>query len=347
MNHVVRWTIVTMLGAAACRDPVDVREAVHRALPVDGIAVGRSEHGARPITTIGGFNDPESVRYDPDQDVIFVSNIAGNPSQKDGNGYIARVAADDNARAATMAVEGGKNGVTLHTPKGMAIVGDTLWVADIDVVRGFDRTTGAPVATIQFPRPVYFLNDIAVGPDGALYVTDTGIQFDASGGMTAPSAGRIFRVEGRRAAVAVADTALAAPNGIAWDAGRQAFVVGSFAGPALLSWAPGDSTVRPIATGAGQYDGIEVVGGRVFVSSWADSSLHVLEPGSSALTRIVSGVAAPADIGVDSRRSLLLVPSFTGNRVELWSIPDAGAAPATAPADSAAADTAAADTAGR
>ena len=328
---------------AACGGGTDDRDTAAAGGGVEGATARSAERAG----TVEGFRTPESVKYDSAQDVYFVSNIAGNPSQKDGNGYIARVAAGDDARAATMAVEGGKNGVTLHAPKGMAIVGDTLWVADIDVVRGFNRTTGAPVATIQFPRPVYFLNDIAVGPDGALYVTDTGIQFDASGGMTAPSKGRIFRVEGRRAAVVVSDTALAAPNGIAWDAGRQAFVVGSFAGPALLSWAPGDSTVRPIATGAGQYDGIEVVGGRVFVSSWADSSLHVLEPGSSALTRIVSGVAAPADIGVDSRRSLLLVPSFTGNRVELWSIPDAGAAPAAAPAYSAAADTAAADTAGR
>src|SRR5256886_13499427 len=32
-------------------------------------------------------------------------------------------------------IEGGHNGVTLHAPKGLALLGDTLWVADIDVVR--------------------------------------------------------------------------------------------------------------------------------------------------------------------------------------------------------------------
>src|SRR2546422_7709536 len=40
-------------------------------------------------------------------------------------------------------IEGGHSGVTLNAPKGLAIRGDTLWVADIDVVRAFDARTGA------------------------------------------------------------------------------------------------------------------------------------------------------------------------------------------------------------
>ena len=313
-------------------------------------AGGVEETAARAAerrVAIEGFRTPESVRYDSEQDAYFVSNIEGNPSQKDGNGYIARIDAADSARAVTTVIQGGRSGVTLNAPKGMAIVGDTLWVADIDVLRGFHRTTGAPVATIQFPRPVHFLNDVAAGPDGALYVTDTGIQFDASGGMSRPSKGRIFRVEGRRATVASSDTAFDAPNGIAWDEGRQAFVVGSFNGRSLFSWAPDSGAPRAIASGPGQYDGVEVVDRRVIVSSWADSSILVLEEGADSLTRIVAGVASPADIGVDSRRALLLVPIFGGNRVEIWTIPaeGAGAAP---PSPAPTADTpAAADTARR
>src|SRR3954471_24229449 len=46
------------------------------------------------IGETGGMKTPESVRYDPGQDVYFVSNINGNPSVKDNNGFIARVRAD-------------------------------------------------------------------------------------------------------------------------------------------------------------------------------------------------------------------------------------------------------------
>src|SRR6476660_1727346 len=49
--------------------------------------------GVDHVASIAGFRSPESVRYDPDQDVWFVSNIAGFGSDKDGRGYIVRVAA--------------------------------------------------------------------------------------------------------------------------------------------------------------------------------------------------------------------------------------------------------------
>jgi hypothetical protein len=63
----------------------------------------------------------------------------------------------------------------------MAIAGDTLCVADIDKLRGFDRMTGAPIATIDFaPQGATLLNDVAVGP-GDLRVTDTGIRMDDKG----------------------------------------------------------------------------------------------------------------------------------------------------------------------
>ena len=58
---------------------------------------------------------PESVRYDADLDAYFISNINGNPSQKDGNGFIARVDAG-NTSAMTIVVRSGKNGATLNAP---------------------------------------------------------------------------------------------------------------------------------------------------------------------------------------------------------------------------------------
>ncbi|MEO7965729.1 MAG: hypothetical protein ABIT38_17605, partial [Gemmatimonadaceae bacterium] len=155
-----------------------------------------------PKATTVGLSAPESVRYDSDLDVFFVSNSNGAPSEKDGNGFIARI---DPAHpdSATRFIESGKNGVVLNAPKGMVIVGDTLWVTDIDALRGFNRRTGAVIATIDFgPLHATFLNDIAATPDGALYITDTGIRIDASGATTHPGKDRIFVVRGRDAKIA-------------------------------------------------------------------------------------------------------------------------------------------------
>lgn len=85
-----------------------------------------------------------------------------------------------------------------------------------------------------------------------------------------------------------------------------------------MSWRPGDQAPSTVAAGPGEFDGVEVLAdGRVLVSSWADSTVHVLDA-SGTLRPLVTGVAAPADIGVDTRRSRVAVPLFMNNRVELW-----------------------------
>ena len=44
------------------------------------------------------------------------------------------------------------------------------------------------------------------------------------------------------------------------------------------------------------------------VSSWTDSSVSVVK--GNTMTHIVTGVEAPADIGLDPARGLLAVPLF-------------------------------------
>ena len=263
---------------------------------------------------------PESVRYDADLDAYFVSNINGNPSVKDGNGFIAKVDAGNTA-AMTIFVQSGKGGVTLNAPKGIAIVGDTLWVADIDAVRAFNKRTGAVIANIDLkPMKATFLNDVVAGPDGTIYITDTGIVFDAKGAMSHPGQDRIFKITGRKAEVAFkSDSALKNPNGIAWDGANNRFVLGPFNDKVVTAWKAGDSTVTPVATGPGGYDGVEVLGdGRILVTSWADSSVHVIENG--AFRKVVTNVEAPADIGIDTKRNVLAVPRFNAGRIEYFTI---------------------------
>lgn len=266
-----------------------------------------------------GLKTPESVRYDPELDVFYVSNINGNPSQHDGNGFIAVVRADSIGSVRILA-EGGKNGAKLDAPKGLYLVGDTLWVSDIDHVRAFDRRTGAPIADIDLAaQKATFLNDVAVGGDGAVYVTDTGISFDAQGNVSHPGVDQVFKITGRQATSLKSDS-LNAPNGITWDRANSRFLIAPFGGNSVLSWRPGDKSAATFASGPGQYDGIELLAdGRVLVTSWADSTVNVLQNGTmSALVKHVSG---PADIGIDTKRSVLVVPRFTENKIEFFKLP--------------------------
>src|SRR2546430_407609 len=110
------------------------------------------------------------------------------------------------------------------------------------------------------------------------------------------------------------------PNGITWDAANARFIVVAFGGPAIFAWKPGEAAPTVLATGAGQWDGVEVLAdGRIIASSWADSTVDVIAGGK--IERLIGGVPSPADIGLDTKRQRVLIPVFTQNRVEVWQLP--------------------------
>ncbi|HYC49678.1 MAG TPA: SMP-30/gluconolactonase/LRE family protein [Gemmatimonadaceae bacterium] len=285
-------------------------------------ATGDSATSATPqkVGETTGLNVPESVRYDADLDSWFITNVNGNPSMRDNNGFIVRVHADSLSAPTTIA-QGGRAGLNLNAPKGMAIQGDTLFVTDIYMLRKFNKRTGEYLGAVSLrDYGATFLNDIAIGPDG-IYITDTGIQFDEQGGMTHPGANRVYKVNGLRVTTVLTGDSLMNPNGIAWDATNARFILAPFGGPNLMAWNPGTSTTTTLVAGPGGYDGVEVMAnGNILVSSWTDSTVHVVHGGSHIMP-LVRGVSAPADIGVDTKRSVLAIPRFNDAKVEYYRIP--------------------------
>ena len=82
--------------------------------------------------TAAELKTPESVLFDPAGKVLYVSNIDGKePWGKDGAGSIAKVGLDGKI----IAVEWVKG---MNAPKGMGLVKDRLYVADIDRVMVID-----------------------------------------------------------------------------------------------------------------------------------------------------------------------------------------------------------------
>lgn len=296
-----------------------------RASAAEGVAIGYSTSEARFVRNIIGFESPESVKYDAEQDAWFVTNMSGAGSVKDGNGYISRISAA-HPDSATVFIEGNKNGVTLDAPKGTAIHGDTLWVADISVLRGFDRHTGAPLANLDFaPLGAVQLNDVAIGPDGSIHVTDTGIMMSPKG-VIHLGPDRVFTVGAHHAISVMAGAPTVPwPNGITWNVARKEWVIVSFDpfNGRIFTLPDGGASARVIRQGSGRLDGLEALpNGALIFTSWADSSIRLLERGTERT--LLREVPEAADIGLDTKRNQLAVPLSVMGRVQIWSLGSIG-----------------------
>lgn len=110
------------------------------------------------------FRNPESVLHDPVRGVLYVSNVDGEATAKDGRGFISQLGVD--GKLVTLEwVQG------LNAPKGMALANGLLYVADIDEVVAIDPTAGAVVKRYAAPG-AQFLNDVAADEAGNVYVSD-------------------------------------------------------------------------------------------------------------------------------------------------------------------------------
>ena len=312
------WVMLAAAGVlAACGGDGGARDRA-AAAAADTASAGEGAPKASIALSVDGLQAPEAARFDPELGVYFVSNINGSPLGKDNNGYISRLTRDGKVDSLKF-IAAGRAGVKLDAPKGIAISGDTLWVADIDAARAFDKRSGKPIASVSLAGKAKFLNDAAVGPDGAIYMTDSGFTDDGKGGMGHAGPDRVFRIEGRKATIALEFGEKSGPNGITWDSAGSSFVIVSFAGTPIYRWSPGDSTAKVVAQGPGMMDGVEELdAGRFVISTWTDSSLFVLD--GDKITKLVGGLPGPADIAIDRERGRIAVPLLLDNRLDFVDI---------------------------
>ncbi len=111
----------------------------------------------------GEFCEPETVLPLPD-DTLLVSNVCG--FNQEGNGFLTLLDKDGQALDWRI-VEG------LDAPLGMALANGQLYVVDNNRVRVFRWPGFDPVADIALETKV--ANDIAVGDDDSIYVTDSAL----------------------------------------------------------------------------------------------------------------------------------------------------------------------------
>jgi sugar lactone lactonase YvrE len=234
---------------------------------------------------------PESVLFDADNNVLYVSNIDGTDGwAKDGKGSIAKVGLDGKIIAVEW-VTG------LNAPKGLGMYKGKLLAADIDEIVVIDIKKGAIEKKIPI-EGAKGLNDISIGSNGAMYVSDSKNNV-------------IYRVANEKPSVYVQN--LKGANGVLKQ--EKDFYLVDAGGAYKVN---DDKTITKISDGMeGGTDGIENINGNDFlVSCWqgalwyvhADGTKELLFDGKSQKTNT-------ADIGFDPKTNIVYVPTFFRNSV--------------------------------
>lgn len=239
---------------------------------------------------------PESVLYDAERKILYVSNIAGTePWADDGNGSIAKVALDGRIMDAQWVT--GLNG-----PKGMGLRDEFLFVTDNDDVVAISIDEGRIVERLPVPGAGK-VNDLSVGDDGTVYVTDSELQ-------------KIYAfVDGEFETVVDGLTAL---NGVHHSDGELLFV-----DDGGLHIVNDDGSYATIASGMeGRVDGVERVDvDSWLVSCWQGTVYYVTRGGS--VTLLLDGrpeEISAADLGYDPVNKIAYFPGFWKNYVVAYQL---------------------------
>jgi len=267
--------------------------SIHINLLAQEITLSMERKWETPI----GLQIPESVIYDDSSGIVFVSNIVGSPSVKDGKGFISKISVDGQI------IE--KEWITgLDAPKGMAIYGNKLFVTNIDEIVEIDIAK----STILKHYPITgasFLNDLAVDEKGILYFTDT-------------QKSSVYYFSNGKATKWLEDKLFAGANGLFYKKGI--LYIGTSKG-ILKAIINSGEVMSYIGTNTG-VDGLFVTNDNYFVFSDWTGNIYITKPGKKVilLANTTAAKENAADFCVIPSKKILLVPTFAKNSVVGYSV---------------------------
>ena len=267
--------------------------------------------GFASTVTVEGFSSPESTIVNKND--LYVSNVGKElkPTQKDGDGFISKL--DVNGKIKELHFIDG-----LDAPKGMGIVGNTLFVADINTLRGFDLSTKKEIFNVVF-EGVNFLNDITVKDSNTLFIgaSDTSAIYEVNIASKSYKKLMDFTVT----------NGLFYEDGILYAAQLGSSTQNMFDGKGKLYKIDlkDNNKLTQLGTFEGVLDGVTKVGNKVYVSDWGNGKdtgivrVYDLKTKEETILKLQSFMGA-ADFWIDEKSKKIFMPQMIGNKVTIFDL---------------------------
>lgn len=250
---------------------------------------------SQPFKKLQGLSHPESIVYDKEMEVFYVSNMAG---KEDNDGFISKISKAGEIQD-TLWVK------NLNDPKGLLVQEDRVFVTDVTSLVEIDRKTGK-ILNRKKVENAKSLNDIAADHEGNLFISDLAgnviYKMDTSG--------RIIEW--------LKDVKLERPNGLLIS-GNHLFVA---------SWGkeePGNflkvntrtKEIQQVTTsGIGNLDGIqEVKPNSFYISDWGSGNIFHIDS-NGTMKKVVESAKSSGDILFLKDTGELVIPMNHQNA--LW-----------------------------
>ena len=267
--------------------------------------------GFASTLTIEGFSSPESTIGNKND--LYISNVGKElkPTLKDGDGFISKLDINGNIKELHF-IDG------LNAPKGMGIVGNTLFVADIDTLRGFDLSTKKEVFNVVF-EGVNFLNDITVKDSNTLFIgaSDTSAIYEVN----------ISNKSYKKLMDFTVANGLFYEDGILYTAQLGSTTQNMFDGKGKLYKIDlkDNNKLTQLGTFEGVLDGVHKVGNKVYVSDWGNAKktgiirVYDLKTKKESVleTELFMGAA---DFWIDEKSKKIFMPQMIGGKVTIFDL---------------------------